>query len=141
MVEELSLIKFGAMNFWAVLINSRPFQPIVTNLFKLVKSLVESEEEPDKELLDKLDFIYKNTNENLEIPLCIIELAVFRNLDKGLNKEIVIYGKTFTLTRLYEVLDTINMELAGIVVKISKKYSLDMPITNMLRGGGQIDIE
>lgn len=141
MVEELSLIKFGAMNFWAVLINSRPFQPTVTILFKLVKALVESESIPDKKAVEKLNFIYNNTTSSLEIPLSIIELAVYRNLDKGLNKEITIHGKSFTLARLYEILDSINMELSNIVVTISKKYSLDMPITNMFRSGGEISIQ
>ncbi|HJX50079.1 MAG TPA: hypothetical protein VJ438_01315, partial [Candidatus Nanoarchaeia archaeon] len=60
--------------------------------------------------------------------LPIIELAVFKNLDKGLNREIDIGDKTFSLTQLYKYLDEVSKELTIVVVEIAKKYNLDIPI-------------
>jgi hypothetical protein len=131
MVEELSLVRFGVTNFFAVLINSQPFKPISTLLIKLVEAIIlaEPEAERDKESFNRVTWIYENTHKDVEIPLSIIELAVFKNLDKGLNREIEIGDKEYNLVELYKYLDEISKELAGIVVGIAKKYSLDIPLS------------
>jgi hypothetical protein len=129
MVEaELSLVRFCVLNFFSVLIQSRPFQPISTILIKLVDALINSEAEPDKKMQERIKWIYENTNENVETHLSVVELAVFRNLDKGVNREIEIGDKTFHLAELYNILDEISKELSNMVIKIAVKYNLDMPL-------------
>ena len=91
------------MNFWAVVISSRPFQPVTTTLIKLVQALINSEPEPDEKHQKKLKWLYENTHEKVNLPLSIVELAVFRNLDKNLNKEISIgefFGRTFMINNI-----------------------------------------
>jgi hypothetical protein len=127
MESELSLIKFAFMNFWAVLIQTRPFNPISTLLVKLVEALISSELEPDIKVKNRLKWISEHTHERVNEPLSIIELAVFKNLDKGLNREIDIGNKTFSLIVLYKYLNEISDELAKMTVEIGKKYSLDIP--------------
>lgn len=126
--DELSLVRFSAMNFFAVILNHRIFQPISTLLIKLVSSLIEAEPEPDKKMTDRVEWIYRHTADEVDIPLAIVELAVFKNLDRGLNREIEIGNKTFNLTELYFILDDIALELSKMVIQIAKKYSLDIPI-------------
>lgn len=128
------------MNFWAVVISSRPFQPVTTTLIKLVQALINSEPEPDEKHQKKLKWLYENTHEKVNLPLSIVELAVFRNLDKNLNKEISIGEKDFNLVMLYKYLDEVVMELSEIVVEISKKYSIDMPMVNFGQGKQQQNI-
>jgi hypothetical protein len=128
MGEELSLVRFCVLNFFSVLIQSRPFQPISTILIKLVDALINSEAEPDKKMQERIKWIYENTNENVETHLSVVELAVFRNLDKGVNREIEIGDKTFHLAELYNILDEISKELSNMVIKIAVKYNLDMPM-------------
>lgn len=129
MGEELSLVRFGVVNFWSVVMNSRPFQPISTLLIKLVEALTLAEPDPDKEIQERLKWIYDNTHKNVEVSLSIVELAVFKNLDRGLNREIDIGDKCFLLIELYKYLDEVSKELAGIVISIARKYSLDIPMS------------
>ena len=77
--SELSLIKFAFINFWAVLIQTRPFNPISTLLVKLVEALISSEPEPDIKIKEKLRWISEHTHTKVDEPLSIIELAVFKN--------------------------------------------------------------
>lgn len=138
--DELSLIRFNVANFFAVIMNSRPFQPISTLLIKLVSAIISSEPEPNKERKDRMKWIYKNTHEKVNHSLPIVELAVFKNLDRGLNREIEIGDKEFYLTELYKYLDEIALELTDIVIEISKKYSIDIPIGMMGGMMSKVDI-
>jgi len=135
MADELSLVRFNTINFFSILLNSRPFNPISTLLIKIVQSLIASEPEPDENNKKRVKWIYENTHEKVNENLSIIELAVFKNLDKGLNRELDVGNKTFTLIELYKYLDEVSLELTEIVVKIAKNYSLDIPLGNM--GGMQ----
>lgn len=133
-MEELSLIRFGVMQYFAILINTRPFQPTATLLIKLVEAIILSEPEPDLKNLKRVKWIYENTHKKIHTHLSIIELVVFRNLDKGVNKEIEIGEKTFYLAELYNYLDEISKELTNIVISIAKRYSIDMPMVNFNAG-------
>lgn len=129
--NELSLVRFCTMNFFATILSSRPFQPISSLLVKLVEALISSEPEPDISHRNRVNWIYTHTHKRVMEHLSIVELAVFKNLDKGLNREIEIADKTFYLVELYNILDEVTKELTNIVISIAKKYSLDMPLLNM----------
>lgn len=139
MESELSLIRFTSIQFFSVLMSSRPFQPISTLLIKLVDALISSEPEPDLPSHKRVEWIYEHTHINVNTPLSIIELAVFRNLDKGLNFEIEIGEKSYYLTELYGYLDEISKELTNMVITICKKYSMDFPVLNTM-SNQKIDI-
>lgn len=126
MDSSLSLIRFSVINFFSILISSRPFQPISTLLIKIVEGLISAEQEPDIKMKKRIEWIYQHTHKKVDFNLPIIELAVFRNLDKGLNREIDIGNKTFNLTELYKYLDEISKELSTMVINIAKKYSVDI---------------
>lgn len=127
-MDDLSLVRFTTINFFSVILNSRPFQPISSLLIKLVESLIASEPEEDLVIKKRLKWIYENTHIKVNESLPIIELAVFKNLDKGLNREIDIGDKTFSLTQLYKYLDEVSKELTILVIGVAKKYNLDIPI-------------
>jgi hypothetical protein len=141
MPEELSLIRFSVINFFSILINSRPFQPIASLLLKMVEAIIHSEPEPDNKNLDRLKWIYSNTHKEVEESLPIVELAVFKNLERGLNREIDIGNKSFYLVELYKYLDEISKELSNIVIEIAKKYSLDLPLNMTNTGTTRISVE
>jgi hypothetical protein len=94
-----------------------------------------AEPEPDEKIQKRIKWIYENTHEKVEVNLPVVELAVFRNLDRGLNREIEIGNKSFYLFELYKYLDEVSKELTGIVISIAKKYSMDFP--NSMFGSGQ----
>jgi hypothetical protein len=119
------------MNYWSVVIQSRPFQPTSTLLIKLVESLINSEPEPDKVSLKKVKWISEHTHEKIDENLAIVELAVFRNWDKGLNCEITFGSKSFYLYQLYTILNDISQELSAIVIDVAKKYNFEIPQFNM----------
>lgn len=125
--SELSIVKFAFMNFWAVVIQTRPMQPTSTLMVKLVEALIISEPEPDPVHKKRVEWIYQHTHEDIDVPLSIVELAVFRNLNKGLNCEIDLGDKTFYLIELYKILDGISKELCNIVISIGKLYAFDFP--------------
>lgn len=128
MESDLSLVRFAFMNFWGVLITSRPLQPISTLLIKLTEALINSEPKPDKKLLDRVQWIHNNTSSRVMVHLSLVELIVFKNIDKGVNKEVEIGDKTFTIAELYYILDDISEELSRIVIEIGKKYGFDIPV-------------
>ena len=138
--DELSLIRFNVANFFAVIMNSRPFQPISTLLIKLVSAIISSEPKPNKKRKDRIKWIYENTHEKVKESLPIVELAVFKNLDRGLNREIEIGDESYFLTELYVYLDEISLELSDIVIHIAKKYSIDIPIGMFSGVQSKIDI-
>jgi len=136
--SSLSLIRFNLVNFFSVLINSRPLQPNSAILIKIVESLISAEPTLDEEmgkLKKRVDWIYENTHEKVNENLAIVELAVYRNLYGKLNREIEIGDNSYTIAELYKYLDEVSKELAIIVIKIGKKYSIDIPLS--LYGGSQ----
>ena len=129
--QDLSLVRFCVFNYFSILISSYPFQPNITKLTKIVESLISSEKELDKEMINykkRVEWIYQNTHKEVNEHLSIIELAVFRNLNGRLNREIDIGDKTFSITELYKYLDEVSKELTDIVICIAKKYSVDIPM-------------
>jgi hypothetical protein len=136
-MSELSLIQFNFTNYFAIIINHRPFNPIHTILIKLVQSLIDSENEPKpsdsnyeewKSNKEKVEWINKNTHEKIMFPLPIVELMVFRNLGHSVGKEISIDDKDFQLIDLYRYLDDVVSELTKIVISIGRRYNLEIPL-------------
>lgn len=130
MSSELSLIRFGVLNFFHLLMTSQPFSPVSTKLILMVEALIKAEPELDMEMRLKIDFIKDNTNDKIVQPLSIIEYVVFNNIEKtrNFNREIDINGKSYNMIYLYKTLNEISSQLTDIVVTIAKKYSIDMPI-------------
>lgn len=128
--DNLSLVRFHVMNFFALMLNNRPFMPVSTTLTKVVEALILSEPDPDPEHLKKVRWFYNNTHECVGIPLPIVELAVFKNLHHGVNCDLSIYDKDFTLYELYKYLDELSVELSKVVIDVARKYSVDIPMMN-----------
>jgi hypothetical protein len=141
MSDELSLVRFNVVNFFAILMNTRPFSPTSTLLIKIVEALISSEPEPDKKIKERLKWIYDNTHKEVKVNLSVVELAVFKNLDRGLSREIDIGDKTFYLVELYKYLDEISKELSIMVIEIAKKYSIDIPMNISMAGQTKINLE
>lgn len=126
-MAQISLIQFHVTNFYAVLMNRVPFSPTYMTLWSLARALVNAEQTQDPESRKKLEWIYKNTHEKVEIPLPTIELAVFRNIEKGINRDIDITDKNFSLIELYKYLHDVAVTLSDMVDEIAKKYNIDIP--------------
>ena len=131
--DDWSIIKYEFANFHQIVMTSRNIYPNPSLLAKLVLAMIEAEPEPDEEMKSRVNWIYNNTHKDVMEHLSTIELVVIRNIMGSLNKEIEIGSKTFTLTSLVRFLDELSAELMKMVVKIGKKYSLEMP-TNMMFG-------
>jgi len=97
-------------------------------------SLIEAEEEPDKGMIKRLGFIKDNTHEKLMIPLSTVELIILTNIgQRNFSKSIEFKdnnGKTreLPLHIIIKYAKESYFELARFVVKIAKKYSLDIPV-------------
>jgi hypothetical protein len=137
--SELSLIRYMTINFFQVLLYSRPLYPTSTLLIKLVEALLSAESEPEEEIKKKVDWIYENTHKLVMKPLSIVEYAVYTNIQKSfnLNREIEIGGKSYFIIELYKYLNEIEKELTQIVVKISSKYSFEIPMGMMMGMGSK----
>ena len=136
MDSSLSLIRFNTLNFFYTLLNTQPFYPNITKLFKLLKSIISAENQPDAEMVEKMKWIQEFTHEEIKCPLPVVELMVFRNLYGNLNREITIGENDFYLIDLYKLLDEVIIELTDMAVKIGKKYSFEMPVTIQSSTGG-----
>lgn len=128
---EISLIRFGVINFFAIVMNRSTFLPTTTTLCEIVNSIIDAEQEQDKGNKEKIMYIYENTDERVKEALPIVELAVFKNIDRGLNQTIEIGEKEFAISELYHILTDVRWKLVEIVTEIAKRYTLEMPIVQI----------
>lgn len=136
--SELSLIRFCTIQFFQILMYSRPLYPTSTLLIKMVSALLSAESEPDEEMHKRVDWIYENTHKSVMKSLSIVEYAVYTNIQKSfnLNREIEIGGKSYYIIELYKYLNEIEKELSEIVIQIARKYSFEIPV-GMMGGIGK----
>lgn len=137
----LSLVHYNVTAFFSTVLNNAPFIPVFTKQHKIVESLINAEPKPDTELLKRINDIYQTTHKKVNLKLPTTELIVFKNLDKGLNREVDINGKTFHLIQLYEYLDEVSLEFSRIVTGIAKKYNIDIPFNFGKQTTGGIVLE
>jgi len=95
--------------------------------------LITAEEEPDEKILKRLDFIKQNTHESIMLPLSTTEMAILTNLGSNISKVIEFRNndgidREYPLHLLIKYAKESYFELATFVVKIGKKYSLDIPM-------------
>jgi hypothetical protein len=139
-VEDLSLLKFGVINFFAILMNRPIVTPSQSLLCEITHSIIEAETEPDKVIKERVKKIYERTNEKLNVSLATVETVVFKNMNKGLSTEIDFETKgggrtkVFTIAELIHILSDIRWELVTIVTKIVKKYTMEMPLYDVSGG-------
>lgn len=129
--DGISMIQFAFHSFWAVLMSNRLTEPNYTDLVRITELLILTEAEPNQEYLDKVHWLYENTDEDIMIPLAQLEMLVFYQLHQpnaSLNKEVEINDKSYKLIDLYGHLDRVNGKLVTIVVDISRKYNFEIPI-------------
>lgn len=134
MNTELSLIRYNLINFFQVLMWSKPLYPTSTLLIKIVEALLSSENNPDEKIRERVDWIYANTHDKVRQPLSIVEFVVFTNIQKSFNlqRQVEIGRNQYYLIELYKYLNEIEKELSQIAIQIAKKYTFEIPITNFM---------
>ena len=122
-----SQIEFLYMQFWGVLVSNHFTEPNFMDAFFTVYALVNSEEKPDKEMITKLQYIEEHTTDKLHMPLAEVEYFYWKNAAKGLQTDLTLKGgKMMNVMQVFAELNKALKELTIIVVKIGKKYSLDI---------------
>jgi hypothetical protein len=115
------------MQFWGVLINNHFTEPNFMDLYFTVYALVNSEDTPDKEYKKKLEFIEQNTTQKLGMQLAQVEYFYWKNCMKGLQTDLTLKGdKSLNIMQVFAELNEALKEMVMIVVKLGKKYSLDI---------------
>lgn len=128
-MDSFSLIQFEVYNFHNVLLSTRPPFTCSTLLLKLLSALIEAEPNPDEEMRARVKWLYENTHPKVNYKIAIVEDVVISNVGKGINKELEIGDKAFYFYELKGYLDEISLELLIDVIKICKKYNLEIPIS------------
>lgn len=101
---------------------------------------MEAEDEPDKGAIKKLEFIKNDTHEKLLIPLSTTELIILTNLGQRNFSKTIEFVDNKNKTRelplhiIIKYAKESYFELARYVVKVAKKYSLDIPVQAGMRG-------
>lgn len=127
-MDDLSVVRFGVYNFFSILMNKPVFSPSQTTLCEIARSIVEAETEPELKMKEDIEFIYNHTDATIMQPLSLVELAVFKNIDKGLNRQVELGNKEVAISELYRQLEKIRWKLVLMVVQIAKKYTLEIPM-------------
>ena len=126
-----SIMQFTFMSFWSVLMSNSFTQPNYTDLIRLTEAMLMCETELDVKSLEEVHYIYDHTNDEIDFPLGQLEFLVFYQINiaqAGLNKEVEINNKSWKIIDLYGFLDKTNQKLVRIVIGISKRYNLDIPL-------------
>lgn len=101
----------------------------------LCQDIIKAEDIPNAVMQEKLDWIKKNTTENLKIPFMIIETYVSKNINKSLTYTVEV-PTTDTRPRRFREFELIELiiemkvayeGMRGIVTQIAKRYSIDIP--------------
>lgn len=92
-----------------------------------------TEDKPDDEILNRLEYLRENTHEKLNLPIAMTELIILTNLSRGLGRPIEYkdnHNKTveMDLGRIIKYAKDSYFELAQIVIKIAKKYDVSIPM-------------
>lgn len=124
-------MQFHYVGFFSSLTSSSMAIPNTTDRLKICESLIISEPEPDEKVLERLDWLYKFTNKEIQTKLPIIEMVILKNINRGLEGEIDINGESFKIGDLYAYVDEVDRELARIVTNVAKKYNLDVPLQQL----------
>jgi hypothetical protein len=101
----------------------------------LCQDIIKAEDTPNQTMQDKLNWIKKNTTDNLKIPFMIIETYVSKNINKPLTYTVEVPTTDTRPRRFreYELIELIiEMKVAyegmrDIVTQIAKRYSIDIP--------------
>jgi hypothetical protein len=101
----------------------------------LCQDIIKAEDTPNQTMQDKLNWIKKNTTDNLKIPFMIIETYVSKNINKPLTYTVEVPTSDTRPRRFreYELIELIiEMKVAyegmrEIVTEIAKRYSIDIP--------------
>lgn len=111
---------------WFANLNNNDFStPNYYDLTLMAKALILAETPIDRALLAKVEFIEENTNEELKIPVSVIDFMISRNFHKPFSQELSVYGKDLTITELHYHANRVLAQLIPIIVEISRKYSLE----------------
>ena len=108
----------------------------------ICECLTEVEEKPDQQIVERLSYIKQNTHQRLLIPLSTAELIILTNMGSNINKPIEFMNnsgesKELLFWVIHKYAKESYNETAKYVVRIAKKYSLDIPFRG---GGGAIEI-
>jgi hypothetical protein len=101
----------------------------------LCQDIIKAEDTPNQTMQTKLDWIKKNTTENLKIPFMIIETYVSKNINKPLTYTVEVpttdtRPRRFREYELIELIIEMKVAYEGmreIVTQIAKRYSIDIP--------------
>jgi hypothetical protein len=101
----------------------------------LCQDIIKAEDTPNAVMQEKLDWIKKNTTENLKIPFMIIETYVSKNINKSLTYTVEVpttdtRPRRFREYELIELIIEMKVAYEGmreIVTQIAKRYSIDIP--------------
>ena len=126
-----SILQFCFVSFFSILMSNRLSEPVFTDLCRMTEAMLYAEPELDEEKLEEVNYIVQHTDEEIDMPLASLELLTFHQIQTqhgGLNKEIDIDGKSYKIIDLYRHLNAVNRKLVEIIVGISKKYNLEIPV-------------
>jgi len=112
-----------------------------SSALKLAYVIANSEENPDKKLINKLDFIQKNTTENLKINFFLVWNIV--SLTRSPNKTIEIRTnkgyKEFSVGDLIIEIQNAHKNMCLLMGSIAHKYDLSIPV-NIPTGKGEFKL-
>jgi hypothetical protein len=101
-------------------------------LLHLALQIIKSENEPDKELLKKLEWIKENTTKRLMTNYFIIVHTIARKMSYSLMTPIEVKvserkTREFTLGELISEVEEAHIAINDIVKEVAKNYSIDIP--------------
>lgn len=124
------------MEYLKVLIGRFLVEGNFLQAMNLCQDIINAEGAPDSQMQAKLDWIKRNTSENLGIPFQIVETYVSKYASKPLTTsfevQVSMKPKVFRELELLELIVEMKnayADMRWIVTQIAKKYSIDVPFS------------
>ncbi len=120
--------------YYNVLLSNKFDQPNFTDLFRIAESILNKDERAHKDLLKRLDDLNISLN-GIPISIAELELVFYKNATKGINSEIEINGETYTLGKLFFMINEVIKEITKMISNVAYDYDIDMPMRSTREGG------
>lgn len=129
------------MEYLKVLIGRFLVEGNFLQAMNLCQDIINAESAPDAGMQARLDWIKKNTSENLGIPFVVVETYVSKYAGRPLTAQFEVQisdnprrFKEFELLELIIEMKGAYEDMRWIVTQIAKKYSIDVPFTSGVSG-------
>lgn len=122
----MQFMSYMIQYYYHVLSSNRFNTPNFTDLLRIAESIMHKDELGNKNKIKKISDMHKSVD-GTDISMAEMELIFFKNAQKGINAEIEVRNKVYTLGKLFNHVNNFIRDLTKMVSEVAYQYDVDIP--------------